>query len=145
MGARVNDDDESIRNILRGAGLRSTRARVAAYQLLQAAPSPMSHSEVFERLTCNGFDKATVFRNLNDFAEAGLASRTELGDHVWRFELVAKDHGKEAHPHFICIECGTVQCVDNSELIHFADRPGIVAIGSVTEVLLRGCCRECQG
>ena len=50
-----------------------------------------------------GIDKATAFRNLNDMTDAGLLRRTELGDHVWRFELRRQDgaggHEESGTPH----------------------------------------------
>lgn len=143
VSGQPKDDLESIRKVLREAGLRSTPARIAAYRFLQKSDSPASHAEVSEELTQSGFDKATVFRNLNDFAEVGLARRTELGDHVWRFELASDEHSEDAHPHFVCIDCGSVSCVDKSELTRFAGRKSIASIGRVTEILLRGHCNSC--
>ncbi|MEC9094210.1 MAG: transcriptional repressor, partial [Planctomycetota bacterium] len=88
-------------------------------------------------------DKATVFRNLNDMASAGLIRRTELGDHVWRFEAInGHDHHSSNHPHFICIDCGNVSCIDQVKLtkssVQFSK-----TIGEVTEILLRGHCNDC--
>lgn len=138
------DDLETIKTLLREAGLRSTPARIAAYRFLRNANSPVSHAEVAAELVQTGLDKATVFRNLNDLADAGLARRTELGDHVWRFELVGEDHGSDPHPHFVCIDCGTVSCVDQAELRKVADRKQIASLGRVTEILLRGHCTQCD-
>ena len=138
------DDLEEVRATLRGAGLRSTPARIAAYRFLRDAASPVSHAEVAEELVQTGLDKATVFRNLNDLADAGLARRTELGDHVWRFELVGADGDGKAHPHFVCVDCGSVSCVDETEMKQVAGRKGIATLGRVTEILLRGHCVECE-
>lgn len=138
------DDLEAVKTILREAGLRSTPARIAAYRFLRSANSPVSHAEVAEQLVQTGLDKATVFRNLNDLADAGLARRTELGDHVWRFELAGDDHGSDPHPHFVCIDCGTVSCIDGAELKKVAGRKQIASLGRVTEILLRGHCVSCE-
>lgn len=143
MAKRV-DDLEVVRKTLRDAGLRSTPARMAAYRFLRDASSPVSHAEVSEELVKTGLDKATVYRNLNDLADAGLARRTELGDHVWRFELIDDSHNDEAHPHFVCVDCGTVSCVDETELKQVAGRKRIASLGRVTEILLRGHCNDCE-
>ena len=38
--------------------------------------------------------------------------RTDLGDHVWRFELRTQQRmGDGDHPHFMCTGCGTVACL----------------------------------
>lgn len=142
--AKKSDDLDVIRAILRGAGLRSTPARIAAYRFLRDAASPVSHAEVSDELVKTGFDKATVFRNLNDLADAGLARRTELGDHVWRFELVSDSHNADAHPHFVCVDCGSVSCVDETELKQVASRKRIASLGRVTEILFRGHCNDCE-
>ena len=71
------DASESIKLTIREAGLRATPARIATLKLLHGATSPLTHAEVAEELHDLGVDKATVFRNLNDMATAGLLRRTE--------------------------------------------------------------------
>ena len=103
MSDRKPDASESIKLTIREAGLRATPARIATLKLLHGATSPLTHAEVAEELHDLGVDKATVFRNLNDMATAGLLRRTELGDRVWRFELIGENEGPgSAHPHFVC-------------------------------------------
>lgn len=79
--------DDAARQSLRGAGLRSTASRVAVWRILQQAIAPQSHNDVVLQLASTGFDRATLYRNLTDLVEAGLAQRTDVGDHTWRFEL----------------------------------------------------------
>src|SRR5690348_15992405 len=97
---------------LRELGLRATLSRVAVLQQLIAARAPLTHGEVAEQLAASGFDRATVYRNLIDLSEVGLVRRSDMGDHVWRFELVTEDaqHAESEHPHFICQGCGAVEC-----------------------------------
>ena len=136
-------DLAAIKAEIRSCGLRSTPARVATLTCLRGRSAPLTHAEVAEALESLGFDKATLFRNLNDLAEAGLLRRTELGDHVWRFE--ARDpsaHHDNAHPHFVCIDCGSVTCLDQVQLTAGSRRQSD-GVGRVTEILLRGHCHEC--
>ena len=137
-------DIAALQELLRGAGLRSTSARIAVLRRLRSAKSPLSHSELAEELTPLGLDKATVFRNLTDLTDAGLVVRTELGDHVWRFEIHDHAHGgKGTHPHFVCITCGSVTCLGGVKLPPRITARG-KAVGSVTEVLFRGYCKSCE-
>ena len=108
------------------------------------ASSPLTHAEVADELQELGIDKATVFRNLNDMVNAGLLRRTELGDHFWRFELITEDeqHGS-AHPHFVCVDCGVVSCMDDVKLTAGSLRLS-QEFGEVTEILLRGHCHDCS-
>jgi Fur family ferric uptake transcriptional regulator len=144
MSDHKSDQSESIKLAIREAGLRATPARIATLRLLHEATAPLTHAEVSEELQELGVDKATVFRNLNDMATAGLLRRTELGDRVWRFELVADDKGHgPAHPHFVCVDCGSVSCMDEVKLTAGSIRLS-QEFGEVTEILLRGHCNDCE-
>jgi Fur family ferric uptake transcriptional regulator len=140
-------DLASLKRVLREAGLRATSARVAVLRCLEAASAPLSHSDVCDAIAPLGFDRATTYRNLNDLAEAGLARRADLGDHVWRFELVhTHDEGHDAviHPHFTCSECGAVACLPEGTVSFSTGRgiPRSVKEAQV-EVQLRGVCDTC--
>lgn len=135
---------QQAREDIRAAGFRATPARIATLLELRAAKSPMTHAELAERLAVHGFDKATAFRNLNDLAERGLLRRTELGDHVWRFEPIDPKHAHEkGHPHFLCVDCGSVTCLEDVQLTS-SSRKQSDTVGEVTEILLRGHCNECK-
>src|SRR5258708_22310955 len=144
LKSRPSDDQvTALQQLLRGAGLRSTTARIAVLQRLRTAKSPLSHAELADELTPLGLDKATVFRNLSDLTDAGLVVRTELGDHVWRFEIHDRAHGEKGHhPHFVCVTCGSVTCLGGVKL-----PPQLTArrkeIGSGTEILIRRHWQSC--
>ena len=129
------------RQTIQAAGLRATSARVATLSVLRDSPAPLTHAEVAARLREHDIDKATVFRNLNDMASANLLRRSGLGDRVWRFEIITgEEHA--SHPHFVCVDCGTILCMEEVELseksLSMSQR-----FGSVTEILLRGHCHDC--
>jgi Fur family ferric uptake transcriptional regulator len=133
--------------LLRSVGLRKTAARVSVLQFLERASTPLSHGEVAEEMAVLGLDRATVFRNLLDLVEAKLATRTDLGDHVWRFEL---RRGGEAHavehPHFLCVSCGVVTCLP-ADVVRVTSRRGVprsIAAHHV-EVQVKGECDTCAG
>jgi Fur family ferric uptake transcriptional regulator len=134
-----------MRQRIRRSGLRSTAARLAVLQELERQPSPVTHGELAEVLVPQGFDRATVYRNLMDLTEAGIVARNELGDHVWRFEVRAegKPH-EEYHPHFVCVDCGEVTCLGDTD-VRVSPAPGSKksVIGELTEVLLKGRCGRC--
>lgn len=142
-----SDDITAIaqtREILLRAGLRMTAARTAVVRWLQSAKSPATHAEIAADLVPLGFDKATVFRNLNDLVDAGLVTRNELGDRVWRFELRDESHADGGHhPHFVCVDCGTVTCVHDVEM-PAASLKLLSEVGRVTEILMRGHCQACR-
>ncbi len=104
-------------------------------QVLTEAGRPLSHAEVFELVAAQGYDRATVYRNLIDLVDVGLAVRRDLGDHVWRFELDAARHSGD-HAHFLCAECGTVACLPRGAV-------KVRGVARVTEVHVRGICDAC--
>jgi Fur family ferric uptake transcriptional regulator len=135
-----------VRAKIRTAGLRSTAARIAVMQSLEAATTPVTHAELATLLVPLGFDKATVYRNLMDLTEAGMVARSELGDHVWRFEL-RRETGEHSgdHAHFLCLDCGEVSCLADVD-ISISPQPGHnrALVGKVTEILLKGHCERCR-
>jgi Fur family ferric uptake transcriptional regulator len=138
MGRGKPDTADAVKDRIRGAGLRCTAARVAVLQHLETAPGPLTHAEVSEALHHLGFDRATIYRNLTELTEAKLAARVEL----------------------VCTTCGEVSCLDD---VQVAITPRSAAgksapgpkragrspaasrrIGSVTEILLKGRCEQCE-
>lgn len=149
---------EAAKARIREAGLRCTAARLAVMDHLGSAGGPRTHAEVSEALAGLGFDRATIYRNLTELTEKKLLSRVELGDHVWRFEIKRPgSHGAagEEHPHFLCITCGEISCLDDVR-VAITPKPRQRAapptprgrrssrIHSVTEVLLKGRCEDCR-
>ncbi len=133
---------------LRAKGLRSTSPRIAALRVLILAKTPMSHAELFDAVRDQGFDRATVYRNLVDMADAGILSRTDHGDHVWRFELRSEaeaEGGETMHPHFICTDCGEVACLPGVavKVTTTAFAPRAVSAKNF-ELQLKGRCDQCE-
>lgn len=136
---------DTARIRIRNAGLRCTSARVSVLEHLERAISPQSHAEVSDALASRGFDRATIYRNLVELTEAGLLSRVELGDHVWRFEMrrIGEGHQQD-HPHFVCVDCGEVSCLPaNSISVKSQLGAKPLVFRDVTEILLKGHCGQC--
>lgn len=135
---------------LRDANLRATGPRLAVLRVIEACLRPLTHAEVMAALDEGGaWDRATIYRNLNDMTEAGLLRRFDLGDHVWRFELAEaapadEHHADGVHPHFVCTSCGDVQCLDEV-VVHVQAEgrvPRSVAAAAVA-IQLSGRCDTC--
>lgn len=135
---------DDAREAIRGAGLRCTSCRIAVLQHLSTADFPISHNDVAAELVPLGFDKSTIYRCLIELADANLLARLELGDHVWRFEMLreAGDGGVD-HPHFMCLDCGQVSCLPDVK-VSISPKKSAAAGADITEVLLKGHCANCQ-
>lgn len=104
--------EDELRARIREAGLRVTGSRFATLRCLHEAARPMSHAEVVEQLAPDGWDRASIYRVLVDLADAGLLRRMDLGDHIWRFELIdACRPIADDHAHFLCESCGDITCL----------------------------------
>lgn len=125
---------------IRAAGLKWTAARGAVLMTLTAAERPLSHAELVDLISEQGFDRATIYRNLMDLTGSGLVSRSDVGDHVWRFEI--RDHADAVHPHFVCTSCGVVSCLPEAAVSMKSAALG-EGVSRVDEVLLKGACQAC--
>lgn len=144
--AGTDDTPQDLKERLRTAGLRATSARAAVLRCLIEADAPLTHADVCERLAAQGYDRATLYRNLIDLTEVGLATRTDLGDHLWRFELTGREqHEDTMHPHFVCSECGEVSCLPE-EALDVKPVRGIPRSlrRKKVEIQVRGLCNTCE-
>jgi Fur family transcriptional regulator, ferric uptake regulator len=132
---------EALKAMLKDRGLRVTEPRLAVLRELHRDGTAVSHADLTDRLVPKGFDRVTVYRTLITLTDVGLLVKTDLGDHVWRFEL-SSEKGKThtAHPHFICVDCGSVDCLPAGSVSIRLEG----ALGrSVQEVQVKGRCDEC--
>jgi Fur family ferric uptake transcriptional regulator len=134
---------EQARALIREAGLRSTPSRLAVIQHLSTAEQPLSHAEVAEALVPAGHEKSTLYRCLVELSDVGILSRMDAGDHSWRFEMRREEQGGE-HPHFVCVDCGKITCLPEVEVNIAPSRAAKGKMGEVTEVVLKGHCKECK-
>lgn len=145
--SKAEEVGEELRELVRRAGLRRTASRIAVLRCLREATSPLTHADVTEQLASQGFDNSTVFRNLKELTEAGILSRVELGDHVFRYEWRREraGHATTEHPHFLCVDCGEVSCLPDVT-VNISPTPGSKrsTFSDVTEVLLKGHCDRCR-
>lgn len=138
---------KALSDNLRASGLRVTHSRVLVLQQLRAATSPVSHNDLSEQLNADGINHVTVYRALNDLAEAGLARKIDVGDHVWRFEPTRDTggHPSTEHAHFVCDSCGDVECLPGvSVAVAGAQKVPKALRKNAIEVQLKGRCDRCE-
>lgn len=145
--SRLPADAAACRQAIREVGLRATPARVAVLRLIRSEERPLSHADVCDALGETQWNRSTLWRNLCDLETAGLVQRKSLGDRLFRFEHVdaSADGEAHAHPHFICVSCGDVECLpdaavtaDQRSALPRAMRQGLA------EVEVRGVCDKCD-
>lgn len=134
-------------SVLTHAGLRRTPVRCAVLDLLAKAPGPLGVLEILAKLPA-GTDEVTVYRTLNTFTKKKLVHRIQADDRSWRYALgdsaMAVPH---RHPHFVCDNCRTVECLTTAEIPTQLPQSMGVARGyqvSYPEVVLHGRCPKCK-
>ena len=142
---RATPSDDELAEQLRAAGLRRTQPRLSVLRYMRRIGQPVAHAEVAEALAKLELDRVSVYRVLIDLARVKILTRTDMGDHVWRFDVARGDgsHAKE-HPHFVCVSCGAVACLPGSA-VQIAARgkgPRALRTGAV-EVQVKGECDAC--
>lgn len=142
LGAMITNPnklrEQKLKELLVKKGFRVTQQRLSILGELAQLRVPVSHSELADRLP--DLDRVTVYRTLLSMTDAGVLVRTQLGDNVWRFGLPQVETGKHgAHPHFVCNDCGDVQCLSERDV----RLGGGASKNQVAEVQLRGRCITC--
>jgi Fur family ferric uptake transcriptional regulator len=132
--------------LLHRAGLRRTPVRAAVLMVLGQSGQPLGVPQVLERLP-QDTDAVTVYRTLNTFTQKKLVHRVHGEDRTWRYALSADATTRHEHPHFVCDACGTVECLEESQIprdfirsLHVAARYSV----SYPEVVLHGVCPKCN-
>ncbi len=132
--------EAELRELLHTRGLRVTGPRLTVLRGLARARSPISHPELADRLVNDGMDRSTVYRNLLSLTKAGITVRTQLGDNVWRYELMRDENEQHTeHPHMVCDDCGIVRCLPEDAVKVDSKALG----GEVSSVQLHGRCGDC--
>ena len=83
----------------------------------------------------------TVYRNLNQLADAGRLKKIPLADGSCRF-----DKTKEAHSHIVCEQCGAVSDVHlpSFQALEEAIESETDFLLKSYDVVLRGVCARCR-
>ncbi|MCP4916116.1 MAG: transcriptional repressor [Proteobacteria bacterium] len=124
--------------------MRATGARIDVLVVLHEAAGPLTHEQVMGALRTGVYDKASVWRVLADLAEAGILRRMDLGDRVWRYELLDSCRAiTDDHPHFLCEDCGDVSCLPALEVrAKDGDLPTALQ-GAEFRLRVMGRCADC--
>ncbi len=121
---------------------RITEPRKALLRLLVETQKPLSAEDAYEALGAENYDLVTVYRNLEIFEAARIATRipTESGKSL--YELNAEEHH---HHHIICRKCHKAEKLDHCEVEKLENLAAKLGFTEVTHVLeLYGVCDECR-
>jgi Fur family ferric uptake transcriptional regulator len=103
---------ETVAGVLRDQGLKVTPRRLAAARLLFESGRAMTPDEVRERLRpkLGRLGLPTVYRIMDELADAGLLTRVEREDRLLSYAACQAERGRHHH-HIVCTRCGRVEVV----------------------------------
>jgi Fur family ferric uptake transcriptional regulator len=135
---------DQARALLKDRNLRATAPRLAVMRILADSDSPLSHSDVLERLGDTDWDPATIYRNLIKLRDAGIAPVVSRADGIARYVLVTSKEDHHAHAHFVCDDCGQIACLPQALTASFSMKGPWAASIRKANVQLRGECPDCR-
>lgn len=134
----VKDANQMIAEV----GKRSTSARLAVLNVLNAAEGALSHAEIIERMSTGyQFDRVTIYRVLDWLTEYHLIHRIASDDRAWKFQ-VSLPNASHQHAHLLCTSCGKISCIH--ELSPHFPKPLLEKYHVETiDVHFKGLCEDC--
>jgi Fur family transcriptional regulator, ferric uptake regulator len=117
-------------------------------KVLASSGGPLAVPQILEQLPANT-DAVTVYRTLNTFTRKKLVHRVHGEDRTWRYAVSGGPMQSPAHqhPHFVCDECGTVECLEASHIPRTfvpSLRVGSRYAVRYAEIVLHGLCPRCH-
>jgi Fur family ferric uptake transcriptional regulator len=107
--ARRVPTPDAAERLLRGAGLRVTRPRLAVLQVVHERPHVDTEAVIAAvRAEVGAVSHQAVYDVLRALTEAGLVRRIQPAGSVARYEARVGDN----HHHLVCRSCGAVADVD---------------------------------
>ena len=137
--------NDKARAVLEQADLKKTPGRVAILNCLLSEKAPLTHQEILEKLTDFQINEVSIYRTLETFDRAGIVHKIEGVDKVWRFAISGEEPlnaDKPCHPHFVCTNCGKVECLTELEIPKLKPSSRKYVINS-REMVLKGSCDQC--
>lgn len=138
----TSDPDADVEQVLRGAGLRVTRPRVAVLGAVREHPHADTESLIGAvRRGLPEVSHQAVYDSLHTLTAAGLVRRIQPSGSVARYEARIDDN----HHHVVCRSCGTIADVDcavgHTPCLSASDDSGFVI--DEAEVTYWGVCPSC--
>lgn len=96
---------DKMQEILKHAGLKVTKNRLAVLDFLITSKKPLSVEDIFKKLKTA--DQVTIYRILNQFVLKDIVYQTDFRSGKAYFEF--QDHH---HHHIVCKNCGYLEEVE---------------------------------
>ncbi|MCZ2299256.1 MAG: transcriptional repressor [Chitinophagales bacterium] len=134
-----------ILSVLKKNNLSITGSRKKILELFQHTDGALAHADI-EKKSGEHFDRVTIYRTLQTFVEKGILHTIPTADNSVLYALCKDDcsqgHHHDNHVHFICDNCNTAYCLDNTDYAKPQLPKGFKQ--TRTDVIVSGICIKCN-
>ncbi len=125
--------------------LAVTESRLKILNHFYSCNGALAHADI-GKLDSEGFDRVTVYRTLQLFAEKGIIHTIPTTDNSVLYALCKDDctggHHHDNHIHFVCNVCGNAYCLDNTTIPQIK-LPKDFSVKQ-TDIVMNGKCNKCK-
>ena len=116
---KINQNKINFQKLLKENNFRITEGRINLLNIFYKNKKPLSVKMILEILKKNkfAFDKASLYRCVEDFSKKDILRKVYLGDEIIYYEFINKDQSDdhnhdEHHHHIVCKSCGQIEDVE---------------------------------
>ncbi len=137
--------EERFEEYLQSRGMRNTEQRRVLLKYVFSEHDHFDADELIAKLPSRGqsdhVSRPTVYRTLNEFVDAGLLRRFELGGRA----VYEHDYGYPEHDHLYCVKCEKLIEFHSDELLALRDSVAAEHQFRVQghRLIVQGICRDC--
>ena len=133
-------------DLLKAAGLEPTANRLRVLEVIGNNSYPLSAADIYQTLERRRtINRVTVYRILDLLVARGLVDRLSTGGRSFYYGLAPNAH-HHPHPHFYCLRCGQMDCLNPESLSVDARSLWQTFPGRIDKVEIRvdGVCKNCM-
>jgi len=135
---------QKVEHILNDKNIRPTAMRILVYQLLSAAESAISLTDLENDF--ESADRTTLYRTIKTFESQGLVHAIEDGTGVTKYALCEAycnaEHHNDLHLHFHCYLCEETTCLTDYTIPKIRLPENYIAHD--VNLIVRGICDKCK-
>lgn len=133
--------------LLKKSGLERTDHRDLVLKILARAKRTLNAKDILEKIPAGrSMDKVTLYRILDLFIAKHILKKISSFQGVTSYEIICDEH-RPMHPHFICRECGVMECLEEVNMqrikLNFKSKPYIKK--EDIDLKVEGLCAHCRG
>ena len=121
--------------------VRKTKSIELLLHEFKTQTTAISTVELIKRLNSK-LNKTTIYRVLENLVDDGVLHSFRGNDGVKWYAMCrncTKSTHEDLHPHFECIECGKINCLNTEVIIPKIQNHKILS----SQILIRGLCEKC--